>query len=306
MNVSDAASLQLAVRLLQQDLEEIEHERKGKGRADEPEDIAIAIEAFKIEIARVKQSADDQEYAKSLSTAIPDTPASPPRTRTRNTPRTVAGPSRIPKTTPKLSVAAIDDLAGQAKNLCVSETETAKEDAATNSTEKIAACIACQNPQDKLSAGIATCGHTYCRSCLAGLFAATMADESLFPPRCCQKPISLDVAREWLNDELLVQFQAKAEEYSTTDRTYCSLRTCSQFIAPSQFAGTEASCPTCSTKTCIICKSAAHDEICPGDHAKKEILAMAKANGWQQCCNCQQIIELNTGCNHISKSSIFI
>ncbi|KAL1614980.1 hypothetical protein SLS54_009321 [Diplodia seriata] len=55
-------------------------------------------------------------------------------------------------------------------------------------------CEACRD--DRKFFDVATvphCRHDYCRDCLDQLFRLSMTDESLFPPRCCRQPISLDV-----------------------------------------------------------------------------------------------------------------
>lgn len=85
------------------------------------------------------------------------------------------------------------------------------------------------------------CNHIYCIGCLQQLFEQSMQDETLMPPRCCQKLIPLDLAR--LNREETENFNAKQLEYSTKDRLYCSQPTCSAFIPPTLIVNSIGTCP---------------------------------------------------------------
>ena len=85
------------------------------------------------------------------------------------------------------------------------------------------------------------CNHTYCINCLQELFMKSMQDETLMPPRCCQKTISIDLAR--LTTKEIENFNAKHLEYSTKDRLYCSKPTCSTFIPPILIVNSIGTCP---------------------------------------------------------------
>lgn len=85
------------------------------------------------------------------------------------------------------------------------------------------------------------CRHAYCIGCLKQLFQASMQDETLMPPRCCNQEISITLAK--LTAKETDQFNAKRLEYSTTDRLYCSQPTCSTFIPPSSIVNSVGTCP---------------------------------------------------------------
>lgn len=53
-------------------------------------------------------------------------------------------------------------------------------------------CEACRDPKKYFDVIAAPCHHNYCRDCLRGLFKASLTDESLFPPRCCHLPFTID------------------------------------------------------------------------------------------------------------------
>ncbi len=85
------------------------------------------------------------------------------------------------------------------------------------------------------------CGHAYCLECLKQLFMVSMQDETLMPPRCCQKEIPIALAQ--LTPKEIEDFNAKHVEFSTTDRLYCSQPTCSTFIPPELIINKIGTCP---------------------------------------------------------------
>ena len=161
-------------------------------------------------------------------------------------------------------------------------------------------CIACQEEKRFFDIARAPCGHEYCRDCLHNLFETSMTDESLFPPRCCRQPIAMESARIYLSANLVRTFQQKKLELETPRRTYCSRPTCSVFIHPAGIEGDDATCQACGTVTCVMCKAAAHDGDCPEDTALQQVLEIAVESGWQRCHACRRLVELDTGCNHIT------
>lgn len=169
-------------------------------------------------------------------------------------------------------------------------------------------CVACSEVSNHalvtgLSFAHCPCDHWYCSDCLSALFIHSLTDESLFPPRCCTVAIPVDDFQEFLTPPVVKQFHEKEVEYNTLDRTYCHQLECSAFI-PAPMQEQNVSCPACSEWTCTSCKGVAHEgEDCPEDSSSKEILQLARERGWQRCFNCHRMVELNTGCNHISEFS---
>ena len=144
------------------------------------------------------------------------------------------------------------------------------------------------------------CGHPFCHECLVELFQRIVRDETLFPPKCCNQEIQVMSVSPILGSNLLATFQEKAVEFTTADRIYCHRPTCSTFIPPASVDGDRACCPVCNRRTCTICKGKAHREDCPEDPATKQILETAEQRGWKQCPNCTRLVEITTGCNHMT------
>ncbi|KAL6306048.1 hypothetical protein BKA93DRAFT_730067 [Sparassis latifolia] len=156
----------------------------------------------------------------------------------------------------------------------------------------------------------APCGDYYDRACILELFQAATRDESLFPPRCCRQRIPLESVQQHMTAELLNLFKSKTEEFSTLKRVYCARQSCSRFLGAQIESSLKwifwptykCSAPGCGTETCSWCKKkATFGHRCDGDDGNDQrVLALARAQGWSRCPGCEQIIELNHGCFHMT------
>ena len=170
----------------------------------------------------------------------------------------------------------------------------------TSQTTNKIICTACREERHSFDIMHALCGHEYCRDCVACLFNLATYDESVFPPRCCQQEISVDLASEMLSPELRTRFLKTTEKFSTpTNRIYCFSSSCSELIPSSRIAGDVGTCLVCSERTCTVCKSGAHGGDCPQDPTLKEIIQTGNSLDWQRCFKCGGMIERVYGCNHM-------
>ncbi|PQK13558.1 hypothetical protein BB8028_0004g04890 [Beauveria bassiana] len=319
-------SERLALQLMQDDLEEFKSLQKGKGRADEPDDFALALQMQSLYLTNQIQSLTDREYCLRIqpqrnteplpapipkqalpSTAVVAGPSRQARTSAQAGP-VIAGSARQPNASNSAGTICKPPVSAVVRSLATASwvDDEASGSTITNDSTPVdehqdLVCVACDGAYGENLVVRVSCGHVYCPDCLACLFGASTADESLFPPRCCKQPILLDAARKWLPEELIVEFEKKEVEFSSANRTYCSNVNCSVFIPPHEIEAERGYCRACNVWTCTICKSAEHNGACPHDPYKDEILAVAKDNGWQQCPWCQQLVELSHGCNHMSK-----
>lgn len=173
-----------------------------------------------------------------------------------------------------------------------------------NDKSKLGHCVACGDDKDFYDVARVPCKnkHEYCRECLAQLFEMSMTDESLFPPRCDNVPIPLSLVRIFLPSDLAMRFDAKYAELSTKNRVYCHDPKCSTFIPKAAF-GEESdvsTCPRCGKTTCAICKAPSHTGDCPEDTELQQLVDTANTEQWQRCLDCKRVVELETGCNHIT------
>ncbi|KAG8420645.1 hypothetical protein J3459_010861 [Metarhizium acridum] len=161
-------------------------------------------------------------------------------------------------------------------------------------------CTGCEEDVSYIDAIRCPCSHDYCRTCIAGLFEAAISDDSLFPARCCRQAIPLGLNQIFIPAKLAGRYRAKELEHGTPNRTYCHNSPCSTFIPPQFIRGNRATCVKCYSSTCTSCKGPAHESDCPPDVATLHVLRMANDRGWQRCSSCRILVELSTGCNHIT------
>ncbi|CZT24653.1 uncharacterized protein RCC_10379 [Ramularia collo-cygni] len=160
-------------------------------------------------------------------------------------------------------------------------------------------CVACHD-----SPGIIAvpCDHRYCVHCLTEVFRNAMSDGSAFPPRCCRQEIPIADIRLYLDQSFVQEFEKRAVELGAAHQLYCYESTCSAFIPTDKIrADDNAQCPDCSRWTCMHCKAQRHDGDCQEDEKVQQLLQVASQEGWRRC-ECGIMIELNTGCHHMTVS----
>lgn len=158
-------------------------------------------------------------------------------------------------------------------------------------------CMESMNPKDVIKT---PCQHHYCHDCMRRLFVAATKNESLYPPKCCDKDIPLTVANTVLNAQQQMEFTSKGAEFRTKDRLYCSTKYCSAFVPPGNIYDGVGWCGECRKITCVFCKGAYHGGDCPKDRDTHAVLKLAQKSGWRKCFNCKYMVVLGDGCNHIT------
>ncbi|KAH7350310.1 hypothetical protein BKA66DRAFT_504186 [Pyrenochaeta sp. MPI-SDFR-AT-0127] len=164
-------------------------------------------------------------------------------------------------------------------------------------------CVACTGRFPRAFMVTVECDHRYCADCIKTLFMQSTKDEGLYPPKCCRNPIPLAKVAKHMDVNDLATFELATIEYKTHNRTYCSNHNCGVFIVPSNIgAGTHrATCPQCGTNTCAICKNRYHNKTdCPDDPSLQQTRELARAMGWQTCFTCSRVVQLRSGCNHMT------
>ncbi|KAG6105453.1 hypothetical protein E4U31_001408 [Claviceps sp. LM219 group G6] len=178
---------------------------------------------------------------------------------------------------------------------------TTADPSASKGKSALRNCVACTSDVASTDSVRCPCSHDYCRDCITSLFSATINDESLFPPRCCKEPIPLELGKPFLSATLVRAYEAKKLEHETPNKTYCHVPNCSAFIPPAFVRDDVATCVKCRSRTCTMCKGQMHTQRdCPADTATAEVLQIATESGWQRCYSCRTLVDLDTGCNHIT------
>ena len=150
----------------------------------------------------------------------------------------------------------------------------------------------------------AGCTHHFCRPCFIQMATTAMQNERLWPPRCCLTDIPRAQILACLPKSEQRRFVSKECEYALPpqDRWYCAEPSCGQWFAPDGSRGDDVRCPRCRAAMCRHCRGAAHARGagCPQDHNLTSTLQTAAQHGWRQCHRCHALVELRSGCRHIS------
>ncbi|KAI1171298.1 hypothetical protein F4777DRAFT_565982 [Nemania sp. FL0916] len=330
----DDEDLALIVKLLQTDSEDVVSAATGKGKQPEgaETDAQVAINFFLEELRAVEMFSADKRMTMSIQSAIQvDSDAiiqsqyeEQVAEQDRNLSISLSNerePTEPPASESKPSIHD-DELIDKMKCIYITgidsdsdsdngedfeslasvqpETSAWAASRQVKKTRERRTCEACQDRKHFAELCRAPCNHEYCRQCLERLFRDAMVDESLFPPRCCRQPIPLDKSQLFLIGEVVQEFREKALEFSTPNRTYCHNASCASFIPPMNYLDMTASCDNCQSQTCTTCKRASHIGDCPNDEQLQQVLQLAREQGWQRCQNCWGMVELNTGCNHMT------
>ncbi|EME50027.1 hypothetical protein DOTSEDRAFT_119235, partial [Dothistroma septosporum NZE10] len=122
-------------------------------------------------------------------------------------------------------------------------------------------------------------------------------DQTLCPPRCCQRPISLNDVRQGLIHNTVAQSDAKRHELDDSVSVYCHFPSCSTCIPRTRRANDIAICRSHHEITCAMCMSRAHaGQDCPEDEGVQRTIAKAEVEAWQRCYCCRAVVERTTGC----------
>ncbi|KAF2750156.1 hypothetical protein M011DRAFT_474627 [Sporormia fimetaria CBS 119925] len=140
--------------------------------------------------------------------------------------------------------------------------------------------------------------HTYCRECVQELLTGSLRDSTLFPPRCCQSYIPVEIVRILILKKMMKKLDQRLEEATTPHPTWCF--SCGLFIPSRMIKAGVADCLSCDVKTCTTCKGASHDGLCPHDPNVEQLMKAAKVNKWRQCGRCKNLVDLFQGCFHIT------
>lgn len=167
-------------------------------------------------------------------------------------------------------------------------------------------CTSCFDDVPSKRAVLLSCRHSYCSECFSQLISTAIKSESTFPPKCCLQEIPRKTILAHLSVREMAHFDEKALEYAVAvaNRYYCPSPECAKWIDVRRAHGSDGSleCPHCRIAVCTMCRGVAHgkNQDCPHDFGLDATLKQAERAGWQRCYNCRAVVELNTGCRHIT------
>lgn len=256
----DDASVDLALPLEFQDIDEPREEHINETTEDLLEDLSLAAEPYREELRQNANQVNDPHYASIFGEA--------------------PNPEEFPET--------------------VASYEESSEDYVPSPSIPMMECVVCGKKEAEQNAMKAPCGDTYCGGCVNDLFSRATDFEINFPPKCCGQVIPLKDTGCLLSRPVYKKFQEKSEEFTTTDRTYCYDPECGIFIPRKAINDSKANCPACHKATCVVCKEETHEGDCLDNPADESLMTAAAAAGFKQCGECKRMIELSEGCYHIT------
>jgi hypothetical protein len=175
----------------------------------------------------------------------------------------------------------------------------------SDTSAKRVECLTCSDELPSTKTAKLSCGHRMCHSCLKRLFKMAVNDPSHMPPRCCTTDhIPLSHVEDLFDLKFKVNFNKKYDEYHARNRIYCPNSRCGIWIRPSNFHTEKgrkcATCPKCKTKACTLCAGKFHRSTdCPKDPEIARLVQQAEKEGWKRCYQCNAMVELREGCNHM-------
>ena len=84
--------------------------------------------------------------------------------------------------------------------------------------KRVADCPGCLTKCSEVFA--LSCGHTFCRECIRGLFVTALKDKSYMPVRCCGKRVDQRLRREVLTLPELEMFEEDLEDIELPRKMY--------------------------------------------------------------------------------------
>lgn len=175
----------------------------------------------------------------------------------------------------------------------------------SDASAKKVECLTCSDELPSSKTAKLSCGHRMCHSCLKRLFRMAVNDPAHMPPRCCTSDhIPLSHVEDLFDLKFKVNFNKKYDEYHARNRIYCPNSRCGIWIRPSNFHTDKgrkyATCPKCKTKACTMCSGKFHKSAdCPKDPEIARLVQQAEKEGWKRCYQCNAMVELREGCNHM-------
>ncbi|RMZ77049.1 hypothetical protein DV738_g4621, partial [Chaetothyriales sp. CBS 135597] len=131
-------------------------------------------------------------------------------------------------------------------------------------------CISClEDIESTTWATMSTCEHTWCSDCISQNIQQAIKSRRSWPPRCCDAfaDSDLEQAKKLIKPELVREWEARQEELTTRNPTYCPRPECQAFIRNSSQQQPKGArfvlCWSCQHSVCVECKTG------PSEHNKR-------------------------------------
>ena len=175
-------------------------------------------------------------------------------------------------------------------------------------------CCLCFCKADSLRYALEMCGHLYCVACVNDLLETSERNKS-FQITCCSEGCSSSlVLRDFENlikseeqrDQLAEAALSNLVQTNPKLYSYCPSPDCPMVYKVSEPDNAKPfTCPKCLRKTCTACRNDAHVgfESCASwkeYNDNSHVFEWARGKNVRECPKCNNLIEKNGGCMHVS------
>jgi len=117
--------------------------------------------------------------------------------------------------------------------------------------------------------------------------------------KCCGQSVPVKMIRKCsnLDPDFLDNYVLWLQELHAPNPTYCPWEDCLSYIPRFLIREDYAKCPFCKHRMCMGCKKKEHGGMCQQD---KKLKALIAKEGWKFCPSCEELVEKNYGCNHMT------
>ncbi|KAK9072817.1 hypothetical protein SSX86_009252 [Deinandra increscens subsp. villosa] len=170
------------------------------------------------------------------------------------------------------------------------------------------------------------CLHRYCFSCMRKHVEAKLLQGTLpeCPHETCKSNLEIESCKKFLSSELydIMSLRVKEASIPPTDKVYCPFSNCSALMSKTEIqecTPTSSSssvggtgmrkCVKCHRRFCVNCKVPWHENFSCANYMKyfpyrsvseAKLKSLATEKRWRQCIKCKNMVELASGCYHIS------
>ncbi|XP_007204931.2 probable E3 ubiquitin-protein ligase rbrA [Prunus persica] len=169
---------------------------------------------------------------------------------------------------------------------------------------------------------IGTCHHKYCLACMKHHVEVNLQSGIVAqcPHKDCKCEVNIITCKKLLSPELadIMIERIKESSIPVTEKVYCAFPMCSALMSKKEvLEHTKTSfvseggrkCMKCQRYFCVNCKVPWHCDMSCYDYQRSETNSLAEEQLlkslaikklWRQCSKCKHMVELDSGCYHIT------
>lgn len=165
---------------------------------------------------------------------------------------------------------------------------------------------------------IGHCPHKYCLSCMKNHVEVKFQNGMVaqFPHKNCTSNLSIGRSKAPKLVDVMID-RIKESSIPATEKVYCPYPKCSTLMSKEVLESTKTSfvseggrkCMKCHLYFCIHCKVPWHYNMTCSDYKRSKtysrtgdhlLKSLATKKLWRQCSKCNHMVELTSGCYHIT------